>query len=101
MQDNGTLVYLSHARPLAGQRLSTYKHKDRMPDASDTKPEPEDDKKEEPAAAAEVAAKEEQQKDKDGETKMPPPAASAKSGSDAIKAAVKAGNINIHQEERE
>lgn len=71
-----------------------------MPDATDTKPEPEDEKKEDPAAAAEVVAKEEQQKDGEGETKMPPPAASTKSGSDAIQAAVKAGNINIHQEER-
>lgn len=60
--------------------------------------------------AEEAEAKEKEAKS--GDDKMPPPAAaaaaaggasnkSASSGSDAIKAAVKAGNINIHQQERE
>lgn len=63
---------------------------------------------EEEAAAAPDAVKEDEQETdeaKKGEQKMSPPAARGASknvsGSDAIKAAVKAGNINIHQEERE
>lgn len=60
-------------------------------------------------AADSVKKEEEKEEAKGGDDKMaPPPAAGAAaaggakntSGSDAIKAAVKAGNINIHQEER-
>ncbi|CAM9864329.1 unnamed protein product [Scytosiphon promiscuus] len=70
---------------------------------------PKDAKKEEGVMPAESVKKEDEEKEKAkvGEEKMaPPPSAGAAaggakntSGSDAIKAAVKAGNINIHQEE--
>lgn len=77
-----------------------------MSGASDNKEAPKDEMEVEAAAAPDAAKKDEQETDeaKEGQ-KMSPPAArgDAKnvSGSDAIKAAVKAGNINIHQEERE
>lgn len=87
-----------------------------MSEAADNKEVPAGAKEEgdDVAAATEaVTTKEEEQQEKDGEAttkgqaeikKMAPPAGGANknvSGSDAIKAAVKAGNINMHQEERE
>lgn len=84
-----------------------------MSESTDNKEMPAGAKKEEPAVDE---TREEQEEATTGpeKNKMAPPAdkaagaASANggdqknvSGSDAIKAAVKAGNINIHQEERE
>ncbi|CAN0147307.1 unnamed protein product [Ectocarpus fasciculatus] len=80
-----------------------------MSEDADMKDAPEGVKAEE----AEPKEEEEEEEAKNGDDKkMPPPAAaaaaaaasgasnkSASSGSDAIKAAVKAGNINIHQQE--
>lgn len=72
---------------------------------------PKEVKKEEGVVAAGSVKEEGKEEAKGGEEEMaPPPPTSAgaaaaggaknTSGSDAIKAAVKAGNINIHQEER-
>lgn len=75
-----------------------------MSEDSDNNEAPKHVMDEEAAEEPDAAKKEEQEtgEAKKGEEKMlmPPPAKNV-SGSDAIKAAVKAGNINIHQEERE
>ncbi|CAM9575668.1 unnamed protein product [Ectocarpus sp. 6 AP-2014] len=65
------------------------------------------DMKDAPEGVKAEEAEPKEKEAKNGDDKMPPPAAaaggasnnSASSGSDAIKAAVKAGNINIHQQE--
>eukprot|EP00903_Cladosiphon_okamuranus_P016638 g15346.t1 len=78
-----------------------------MSEDSNSKEAPKDAMKEEPAVQPSAVKEKEQETDevKTGAEpkKMSPPAARAATknvpGSDAIKAAVKAGNINIHQEE--
>ena len=82
-----------------------------MAGASDDEEAPKDEMEVEAVAAPDTEKEEKQETDeakKGQQLKMSPPATPAArgdaknvSGSDAIKAAVKAGNINIHQEERE